>query len=270
VPDDSALNLRRVEVAPDVRLNVATALVPGSMPIVLLPAYADSWSSWSLVIPALARHSTIVAIDARGHGDSDRPSCCYGVDDVAQDVIAVLDALGIERAIVVGHSGSCFAARRLAVLHPARVAGLGLIAAPMALDREALAEFVESVEELRDPVPESFIRDFQSGTTHRPLPDDFLEGLVSASSKLPARVWRDTLAGLLAFRDEHDLGRITVPTVLIWGDRDPIIERADQDRLHAAIAASQLVVLEGVGHSANWEAPDSVVRCLLEILPKTA
>jgi pimeloyl-ACP methyl ester carboxylesterase len=48
------------------------------------------------------------ALDQRGHGDSERPDCCYAVEDFAGDVVAFLDAVGIERASLVGHSGSAW------------------------------------------------------------------------------------------------------------------------------------------------------------------
>jgi pimeloyl-ACP methyl ester carboxylesterase len=258
-------SVERIPLSTGISLNVARQGPPDALPFVLLPAYADSWWSWSRVLSRLGAERQALAIDPRGHGDSDRPACCYGVDDVVKDVIATLDATGVDRAIIAGHSGSCFAARRLAVLHPDRVAALALIASPLALDREALGSFVDAVEALADPVPEAFVRDFQSGTTHRRLPDSFLDGIVEASLKVPARVWRDTLVGLLAFRDEGDLGRVLVPTTLIWGERDTIVDRDDQDRQRAAIPNARLEILAGTGHSANWEAPEEVAKLLLEL-----
>jgi non-heme chloroperoxidase len=49
-------------------------------------------------------------VDQRGHGDSERPACCYSIDDFAADAVAFLDAIGLQRATLVGHSGSCFTA----------------------------------------------------------------------------------------------------------------------------------------------------------------
>jgi pimeloyl-ACP methyl ester carboxylesterase len=73
------------------------------------------------------------ALDQRGHGDSDRPDCCYTVEDFAGDVAAFLDAVGAGRATLVGHSGSCLVARCVAEIHPERVARLVLIGAPESL-----------------------------------------------------------------------------------------------------------------------------------------
>jgi non-heme chloroperoxidase len=85
---------------------------PGGQPILFLPAYADSWFSYSRVLPVLPARYHAYALDQRGHGDSERPACCYGIDDFAADAVAFLDAVGLQRAALVGHSGSCFTARR--------------------------------------------------------------------------------------------------------------------------------------------------------------
>jgi pimeloyl-ACP methyl ester carboxylesterase len=254
-----------VEIGPEASLHVVRGEVRGGVTFVLLPGYADSWWSYSLVLPRLAAEFDVVVIDPRGHGDSGRPACCYRVEDFAGDIVAVLDALELPRVPLVGHSGSCFAARQVAVRHPDRVAALGLIASPVALDRGPLQPLIDSVRSLKDPVPEDFIRDFQVGAAHLPLPGPFVEGLVSESAKVPARVWRDTLDGLVEYRDEHDLGSIAAPTTLIWGDRDPIVSREDQDRLRGAIRGAELVVLADTGHTPHWERPEATVDVLIEL-----
>jgi pimeloyl-ACP methyl ester carboxylesterase len=100
------------------------------------------------------------------------------------------------------------------------------------------------------------------------LPTDFLDGLVAESRKLPARVWRDALAGLLAYRDEALLDEIRAPTTLMWGDRDEIVSRADQERLRTAIGDAELIVLAETGHSPHWERPDEVIPMLFELVDR--
>jgi hypothetical protein len=96
---------------------------PGGEPIVLLPAYTDSWFSWSRVLPLLAPRYHAYALDQRGHGDSDRPGCCYAVEDFAADVVGFLDAVGVGRATLVGHSGSCLVAGRRRTIWRSRSGG---------------------------------------------------------------------------------------------------------------------------------------------------
>ncbi len=72
--------------------------------IVFLHAYVDSWFSYSRVLPLLSPSYHTFALDQRGHGDSDKPQCCYTADDYAADVDAFMEAVGIDKATLVGDS----------------------------------------------------------------------------------------------------------------------------------------------------------------------
>ena len=119
-----------------------------------------------------------------------------------------------------------------------------------------------AVAALADPVPADFVREFQAGATHLPLPEAFLEGLVTESGKLPARVWRDAADGLAAFDDSAELGRIATPTLLVWGDRDELLPPQEQQRLAAAIPGARSQVYPETGHSPHWERPERFVADL--------
>jgi pimeloyl-ACP methyl ester carboxylesterase len=111
---------------------------------------------------------------------------------------------------------------------------------------------------MADPVPPDFAREFQASTLHVPLPEAFFERLVAESLKLPASVWRSAWEGLLAFDDVDQLGRIAAPTLLLWGERDALFSRAEQERLAAAIPSARLIVYPETGHCPNWERPELV------------
>jgi non-heme chloroperoxidase len=244
-------------LATGLRVHYAEQGDPGGEPIVFLPAYADSWFSYSRVLPLLPARHHAYALDQRGHGDSERPACCYDVDDFAADAVAFLDAAAIQRVTLVGHSGSCFAARRVTVTHPERVARLVLSGSPAgSLPTQVAVGLQATVRSLADPVPADFVREFQAGAAHLPLPERFLEGLVAESRKLPARVWRDAADGLAAFDDTADLGRIATPTLLVWGDRDGLLPPQEQQRLAAAIPGARSRVYPETGHSPHRERPE--------------
>jgi non-heme chloroperoxidase len=212
------LRFATTRLATGPRVRYAEQGDPGGEPIVFLPAYTDSWFSYSRVLPLLPPRYYAYALDQRGHGDSERPACCYAVEDFAGDVVAFLDAVGVERATLVGHSGSCLVARRVAEAHPERVARLVLLGAPGSLgDNQEELELQTAVRALQDPVPVQFARELQGAAAHVPLPQPFFNGLIAESLKLPTRVWQSTLDGLFAFDDAADLGRIAAPTLLIWG-----------------------------------------------------
>jgi pimeloyl-ACP methyl ester carboxylesterase len=220
-------------------------------------------------MPLLPGRYRALAVDQRGFGDSERPDGPYGIDDLASDAARFLEALGIERATVVGHSFGTFVARRLAETSPGHVSRLVLIDSGFSPVNDVLREAWASLVALPDPVSIEFARQFQSGTVYAPVPAEFFEALLAESVKLPARLWRATLQGLLAFDDAGDLGRIVAPTLLLWGEHDALFPREDQDRLAAAIHGAQLKVYAETGHCPNWEIPAQVAADLDAFIQKT-
>ena len=141
--------------------------------------------------------------------------------------------------------------------HPTRVARLVLSGSPAgSLPIQVAVGLQAAVRPLADPVPVDFVREFQAGAAHVPLPEPFLEGLVAESGKLPARVWRDAADGLAAFDDTAELGRITAPTLLVWGDRDGLLPPQEQQLLAAAIPGARSQLYPETGHSPHWERPE--------------
>ena len=220
----------------------------GAEAIVFVHPHADSWFSFSRVLSLLPARYHAYALDQRGHGDSERPACCYTIDDLAADIVAFLDAVEIGRATLVGHSASGFIARRVAETHPDRVARLVLINCAVALPTQVRREMQAAIQGFQDPLSVAFVRELHASVTHVPLPEPIFERLVAQSLKAPARVWRDGLEGLLGFDDAAELGRIVAPTLLLWGERDGLFSRQEQERLAAAIPGARL-------HSGPGDGP---------------
>lgn len=225
--------------------------------LVLLPGPTDSWRSYEPVLERLPPSIRAIAVSQRGHGDSDKSPTGYRVEDFAADVVPFLDALSIERAVLAGHSGSCLVARRVAIDSPERVAGLVLEASPTTVrDVAGFEGFVESVVcDLKDPIDPEFARSFVVDTSSDEIEADVLDELVAELLKVPAYVWQEMLAGLLHYDDMAELGRITTPTLLVWGDADALVTRDMQDQLARLITASELLVYPCVGHTPRWEDP---------------
>ncbi len=243
-----------------------------SLPLVLLAGPADSWVSYRVVLDQLPSRIRAVAVSQRGHGDSDKPATGYRVEDFADDVVRLLDDLGIERAVLTGHSGSCLVARRVAIDRPDRVAGLVLEASPTTLISDAgLIDFVETViSTLEDPIDATFARSFVVDTSSPAVSREFTDELVRELQKVPARVWRELFASLLHYDDRPELARITARTLLIWGDADPLVRSEVQEELIARIPSAKLVVYPGVGHTPRWQDPSrfaSDVVTFLDRLP---
>jgi pimeloyl-ACP methyl ester carboxylesterase len=249
-----------------VRLHYAEQSDPSGEAIVFLHGYSDSWFSFSRVLPLLAPSYHAFALTQRGHGDSDKPECCYTPDDFAADVDAFMDALSIEEATLVGASTGALFAQRVALSYPRRVSRLVLIAAQTpAHELEALSGLREEVRALEDPVPPECVREFQKSTIYHPVPQEFLERAISESLKLPAHVWRDYLEQAVLSID-HDyvleLREIKAPTLVLWGEQDALFPREEQERLATKIPDATLKVYPESGHAAHWERPEEVVRDL--------
>jgi non-heme chloroperoxidase len=225
--------------------------------VLLLPGPTDSWRSYQHLFDLLPPDIRVIAVSQRGHGRSHKPPTGYRVEDFASDVVPLLDALGVQRAVLAGHSGSCLVARRVALDSPDRVVGLVLEASPMTLrDDSRLLSFVRSdISQLDDPISADFARPFVVSTSSQCVPADMVDLLVEEALAVPARVWQQTFGGLLEYDDRIELPLIEAPTLLVWGDADPIISRRAQDALAGAIPDADLVVYAGVGHTPRWERP---------------
>ena len=240
-------------------------------PVVLLHGYPDSSFSFSRVLPLLdPLRYRVYALDQRGHGESDKPESGYGIDEFAGDVVAFLDAVGVERATLVGHSFGTLVARRVAAAHASRVDRLVLIGSSVSFAVGPLLDLQSAIVDLADPVPWELAYDFQAGTGLVPLPEGFLERAVSDSLKVPARAWRGVLDALISVDDEAQLAQVRAPTLVIWGERDPLFDREQQDGLIAAIPGARLLVYPETGHNPHWERPTSVAYDLVSFFTQPA
>ncbi|MFI8828674.1 alpha/beta fold hydrolase [Streptomyces sp. NPDC053431] len=255
----SGIAVHRAQLRDGPVLPYAEAGRPEGTPVVLVHGYADSWWTFEPLLRRLPSSLHAYAPTQRGHGDADKPADGYRPEDLAVDLVAFMDAVGIDRAVLVGGSSGGVQARVVAGRYPDRVAGLVLLGVPAELaDKPAVKEVWETVRDLTDPVDRSFAEGFSAGLTAEPVGRGFLETVVDESLKAPARVWRETLRALLETDLRATLAGILVPTLVVWGDQDPLLTREDQQVILGAVPDSRLIVYEGVGHVPYWERPERV------------
>lgn len=237
----------------------------GGTPALLVHGFGGNLDSWSLVQPALALDRRVIAIDLPAHGDSDETLSDGGVDDLAGSVRAVLDALGVDRAHLVGHSMGGAIAIAAAAAAPARFACLVLIA-PAGLGPEVDGEFISgflAAKRRRDlrPAVERLFAD-KAMVSERMLEDLIrmkrVGGVESALRTIadqffPAGRQRDM--GL-----RSALAALPLPKRIIWGRADRTIPPA-----HAEGLADTLFIDEA-GHMPQLEAPAKVSRLLRQFL----
>lgn len=245
-----------VTTADGLRLAHVTLSTGEGTPLILLHGYTDNSRAWSLVAPHLGVRP-IHALDLRGHGASDAPACCYGLDSLAHDVIGYMDAMGIAQADLVGHSLGSMTAGVVAALHPERVNRLVLISSALDLPPASGAWLWENVPALTHPIdPESqFMIDWYWNPT--PVDEVFLRYEMAESAARPEHVWEGVLTGLTLADWTPLAARITAPTLILWGDQDGLFGAAEQEALRAAIPAARFETFAGLGHNMFWEQPET-------------
>ena len=263
------MNTKRAQLSNGITLEYAEQGTNSGTPLICLHGYTDSLHSYSLVFPHLPPTIQALAISLRGHGRSDRPPTGYTPADMAGDLALFMEALGIERGVILGHSLGATVAQRFALDFTQKTKGLILVASFAAYPPNAtIKEMRAPVAALTDPVDPAFVEAFQNSTIARPIDTQFLQTAVSESLLLPARVWKAVFDGMCEEDYTNELPRLHLPAWLIWGSEDTIVTRDDQHRLLESLTGAQLISYEDIGHAVHWEVPQRFARDVVEIVAK--
>jgi len=235
--------------------------------LVLVHALADSWRIFEPVLGNLPESIHALAPTQRGHGDASKPAAGYRSTDFSADLLAFLDALSIESAVIAGASSGGLVAQSFAINHPERTRGLVLLGAPLRLgDKERVRQLWDDViSRMSDPIDPEFVRGFGGQVAQHVAPGLF-ETLVEESLKVPARVWREAYEGVMVDDFSAELSRISAPTLVLWGNRDPLLTLEDEEILVRDIPEARLLVYEGVGHLLYLEQPVRVAQDLADFM----
>jgi pimeloyl-ACP methyl ester carboxylesterase len=251
-------------------LRIAYERAGSGPPLVLVHGYVgDGPTAWRRQIDDLSDEFTVVAWDAPGAGGSSDPPASFGLRDYADCLADFVDAIGLRRPSVAGLSFGGALALALYRQHPSVPATLILASAYAgwagSLPADVAEQRLRQALELANRTPAEFVGAL--------LPTMF-------SESTPAQVVEEFGATMLEFHPEgframarasaedvsDVLPRIDVPTLLVYGDNDVRAPRNVAEDLHAAIPRSTLVVLRGVGHVCNVEAPGQFNREIREFL----
>lgn len=253
-------SLNHVRLSNGITLHYAAQGPTSGPALVMLHGFTDSWFSFSRVLPLMPLELRIVAPDMRGHGDSERPATGYRLDDLADDVVRMMDALQIPKAVVIGHSMGSFVARKVYELAPDRVSGLVLVGAGPVAQTEVISSLMLVINCLTDPVDEAFVREFQMSCVHASVPEPFMEAIIANSRRMPAGTWKAVLQGLLESR--IDLSHPQVRTLVLGGRQDAIFSATEQMMLARQFPRGELHLIDGIGHTLHWEQPQTFVSAL--------
>jgi len=250
--------------------------VSGSGPaLLLLHAFPLGLSMWDAQVEALSAAHRVVRFDARGFGGSATGGGPLTMERIADDGAALLDHLGIDRAVVGGCSMGGYAAFAFVRRHPQRLAGLVLQDTRAAGDTaEAKANRATlAAKVLAEGAPaavEAFLPKLVGETTHRErgaLVASLRKQILAASPQGIA----NALHGLAARADSREtLPTIAVPTLVLVGTEDVLTPAAEATTMAAAIPRARLDVIPEAGHLANLENPAAVNAALLGFLARSA
>lgn len=258
-PATTALN--HVRLSNGITLHYATQGPKTGPAVVMLHGFTDSWFSFSRVLPLMPADLRIVVPDMRGHGDSECPLIGYRLADLADDVVRLFDALQIPKAVLVGHCMGSFVARKVYELAPDRLSRLVLVGGGPVWQTPVLKDLMTAINSLTDPVDEKFVRQFQMGCVHEPVPEPFMEAIIANSRRMPARIWKTLMQGLL--ESETIVSRPQVRTLVLGGRQDAVFSAMEQMVLARQFPRGELHLIDGVGHTPHWEQPATFVNALI-------
>lgn len=248
-------------------------------PLVLLHGILVSHYVWRHVIPGLAADHDVIAIDLPGFGESDRPSASdfrYTPTGYLETVIGVLDALGIERATLAGHSMGGGIALYTAARQPDRVERLVVVDPliyPFTVPVEGRIAMVPYVGPsiLRTLYTRSVLRRYM-------IRDIYLDPAL-ASDEWVDYVWErfNRPGGVEAVHatvrmcaDPGPIARVLravrAPSLVVWGEQDRLFPVSQARQLHADLPGSQLVIVPRCGHSPAEERPADLLRAMTAFL----
>lgn len=243
----------------------ASADLPPDAPAVILSnSLGSTLTMWDQQVAALARHFRVVRYDTRGHGESPVPVGPYTIDDLADDVIALLDRLHVARAHFVGLSLGGMTGLRLAARNPDRIDRLVLLCTSALLgpakswhDRAAVVRSQGTAT-----VAEAVVERWYTASLAQREPDRIraARDMVAAT---PAEGYASCCEAIAEMDLTGDLSSVAAPTLAIAGSDDPATPPSHLRRIAVGVCNGRLLVVPASAHLANDEQPDIVNRALI-------
>ncbi len=255
--------------------------------LILVHGITSTAEAWRDVMPSLAERYTVVAPDLLGHGRSAKPRGDYSLGAYAAGVRDLLAVLGFERGTVVGHSLGGGIAMQFAYLFPEYVERMALISSGglgqevHPLLRAAALPGSEWVLPLLarewSVTAGDAVRNVAAKLGLEAGPDlsEFARGYASLVEEGATQAFLDTLRSVIGPEGQKvsALDRLyladQLPTLIVWGDSDPVIPVEHGRRAHEIVAHSRYIEIEGSGHWPMLDASDRIVRELTDFIETT-
>lgn len=235
-------------------------------PVLFLHGWMGSWRYWFPTMEQVAEQYRTYSFDFWGFGESRRKNTPESIHNYSQQVIRFLDELGIDRVLLVGHSMGGMVALKTAIDHPGRIARVAAVGAPIVGD--SLSWFLKLTN--RPLIANTFARAswlrrfmfrYFLGETKDPAVNEILDDSLKSSSVTLQRsissMWRTDL--------RPELNRLTVPTLIVHGGRDEIVN-PNQAALFRDVPVANVVVMPESRHFPFLDEADRFNETLLRFL----
>jgi 3-oxoadipate enol-lactonase len=237
---------------------------------VLSNSLGSTHRMWDAQLADLEQRFRVVRYDTRGHGDSPVPLGPYLIDDLADDLVALLDRLGVERAHLVGLSLGGMTAMKVAARNPDRVDRLVLLCTGAQLppasgwtDRAATVRAQGTIAVAPAVVERWFTAE------HLAAHPDIRHRHESMVAATPAEGYASCCEAIAALDLRDELSLIIAPTLAIAGADDPATPPAKLREIADGVKDGRLLIVSHAAHLANAEQPDAVTRAIIEYLEQS-
>lgn len=230
-------------------------------PLVCLHAYALDHTEWLDVAGLLKSNFTLILPDIRGHGRSPSPVGLYSMQELAADIISLLDYLKFEKATLAGHSMGGYVALTIAKNFPDRASGLALVASHAYVDSpEKKASRLEDIETIKEFGPLQVLSEMPANLSEDPKVQEFCRNKIS-------QLDRNGAIGVLAAMAEREdsmefLKKFDKPLGIIAGTRDRFIPLKMSQKMAEDLHPDVYVEIENSGHMPMLENPKMVAEAL--------
>jgi pimeloyl-ACP methyl ester carboxylesterase len=242
-------------------------------PLVLIPGFSNGLWIWFKQIPALAQKFRVIAFDPRGIARSAAPDEPISIRLIADDIAALLRALAVERAHILGASFGGFVAQEFALAYPQMTHSLILCCTsfggpghvpPPLLTLQAIASTKGLNTE--DRVRENLLLAFSKNYLEKNAEE--VERVISlrAANTVPGYSYQHQLQAAIAFDTEARVSDIRAPTLVLTGDEDIIVPSVNSQNLAARIPGARLHVIEGGSHTFFIERAEEFNRAVTEFI----
>ena len=224
--------------------------------LVFINSLGSDFRIWQEVVPAFAEDFRVVLYDKRGHGLSDAPPAPYTIDEHADDLLGLLDLLGIERFSLIGLSVGGLISQRLAARCPERIQTITLCCTAAKIGTPELwAERIAGVESGGiEPLADNVMQRWFTPLFREQRPADWV-GWRNMMVRTPAHGYAGTCAAIRDADLRPDAGRIAVPTLCVAGDQDGSTPADVVKGTADLIPGARFALIDGAGHIPCIEKP---------------